>query len=101
MRPTNNEKTNWQEDISDPTERQVFGALANPAWDFRTIAGLAKETKISEDEVRAILNKYPNLVRKSAVPDLGGRELFTLTTRPVSAKETLALVRNFLAKSVY
>jgi hypothetical protein len=101
MATANNHKSNWQEIISDPKERKVFEGLANPAWDFRTSGGLAKETKLSEDEIKSILDKYPWLVRKSLFPDLNGHSLFTLTARPVKAREILAQVRNFLAKSIH
>ena len=101
MASANNHKSNWQEIISDPKERKVFEGLANPAWDFRTIDGLAKETKMSEHEVKGVLDKYPGLVRKSLFPDLNGHSLFTLTTRPVKTREILAQVRNFLAKSIH
>jgi hypothetical protein len=101
MATANNHKSNWQEIIADPKERRVFEGLANPSWDFRTIGGLAKETKLSEDDVARTLHKYPSLVRKSLVPDLKGQDLFTLSTHPVRAKEIMALLRIFLAKSVY
>ena|SRR5438093_12326230 len=101
MTTANNHKSNWQEIISDPKERKVFEGLANPAWDFRTLGGLAREAKLSEDEVASALHKYPHLVRKSLVPDLKGQELFTLSTHPIRPKEIMALLRIFLAKSVY
>src|SRR5712692_7050581 len=95
-----NHKSNWQAIISDSKERKVFEGLSNPAWDFRTIGGLARETKLTEEEVKGILAKYANLVRESLVRDLKGQELFALSTHPPKAREILALVRNFLAKSV-
>ncbi len=101
MTSANNNKTNWQEIISDPKDRMVFSALANPAWEFRTVGSLAKEAQIPENEVAGILQKYPELVRKSLVRDLKGQELFTLSTHPVRAREVLGLVRNLLAKSIY
>jgi hypothetical protein len=100
MAAANNNNTSWQDSISDPKERRVFEGLANPAWDFRTIGGLARETKLSEDDVASTLHKYPSLVRESLVRDLKGDELFTLNTRPVKAREILALVRDLVAKSV-
>ena len=100
MATANNHETNWQNAISDPRDRKVFEGLANPAWDFRTIGGLSRETKLSEDEVASTLQKYPDLVRKSLVRNLKGQELFTLSTRPVRFREILALVRNLVAKSV-
>ena len=101
MASANNHRSNWQEIISDPKERKVFEGLANPAWDFRTIGGLARETKLAENDVAGTLHKYPRLVRKSLVPDPKGQELFTLSTHPVRIKEIMALLRIFLAKSVY
>ena len=101
MAPADNGKTDWKEFISDPKERKVFEGLANPAWDFRTIGGLARETNLPEEEVKGILDRYPYLVRESLVRNLKGQELFTLKTHPVKAREILALVRNLVAKSVY
>ena len=90
----------WEEKISDPNERKVFEALSDPAWDFRTAAGISQATGLSESEVRAILQRYPELVRKSAVPDTKGRELFTLRSHPITAREIIAFIRMVLAKSV-
>ncbi len=101
MATVNNHNGNWQAIVSDPNERKVFEGLANPTWDFRTIGGLSKETKLPEDEVKSILDKYPHLVRESLVRSPKGQELFTLSTHPVKPREVLALVRNLLAKSVY
>lgn len=85
--------------ISDPKEREVFTALSDPRWDFRTIPGISKTTGIAEDDVRLILQKYPKLVRMSAVPDSQGRQLFTLRSRQTSLQERLALFRLFVTKS--
>lgn len=90
----------WQATITDPHEQAVFAALAHPEWDFRTVSGIARETNLSEREVLAILKKYPELVRKSYVPDANGRDLYTLKDRPATFQERLALVRALLAKSV-
>ena len=86
--------------ISDPRERKVFEALADPEWDFRTVSGLSKATGLSEAEIRATLDKYPLLIRKSLVPARNGHELFTLHSRPVKLQERLAELRMFISKTV-
>lgn len=89
-----------EETITDPKERIVIDALADPRWDFRTTEGIAKNTGIDEAEVKAILEKS-NLIRKSPVPDERGRELYTLRTRPVSTRENLAVAQRALTKSAF
>jgi hypothetical protein len=89
----------WKKRITDPTERRVFEALSDPQWDFRTLRGLASDVGLSEAQVRAILERYPDLVRKPIVPDPKGRELFTLRSRGVSAREIFFGARTVIAKS--
>ncbi len=90
---------NWEEKITEPKEKAVFAALANPEWDFRTVQGIAAETHLAEDEVRQIIERHADLVRKAEVLDKRGRELFTLGSRPVSVQEKLAALRAFFTKS--
>ena len=88
------------EQISDPEERKVLQAVASPKWDFRTLDGISKDTGLPQTKIQEILDKYPQLVRKSAVPDRRGRELYTLKSRPVKGQEILAIVRTFVSKTV-
>lgn len=88
------------EQISEPAAKLVLEALANPQWDFRTVQGIAKETELTEEAVRTILNAYPNLVRQSPVPDRHSRPLFTLRGRPVKRQERIALLRMLVTKSL-
>ena len=88
------------ERISSPEERRVLAALTDPNRDFRTLEGISKDTGLSEANVKEILDKYPELVRKSAVPDRRGRELYALKSRPVKGLEVLAMMRTFISKSV-
>jgi hypothetical protein len=90
----------WEEIITDPDERRLFVALADLQWDFRTIAGLSKQTGLPPNNISQILEKYPNLVRKSPVPDLDGNILYTLRSRRRTFKEFLATARDFMAGSV-
>jgi len=81
-------------------EKAVLDALADLAWDFRTIDGTAKTTGLAEEQVESILSKYQgSVVRESAVPDRKGRQLFTLGTRPLTMDERWGLARAFVTKS--
>ena len=83
--------------LLDQNEQKVFAALSNPKWDFRTLAGISRETGLPESEVRDILKKYPQWIRQSIVPDRQGRELFTLRSNSIKLLEYLAQARMFLA----
>ena len=87
----------WEKKISDPSERKVFEALSNREWNLRTLAGIAKETGLSEPDVTRILEKYPQFIRKSEVLDREGNNLFTLRSNPIKFKERLAVLRMYLA----
>jgi hypothetical protein len=90
----------WEERIADPRERKVLEALSDPEWDFRTVAGISKATGLLEPDVTAVLEKYPDLVRKSPVPDAKGRELYTLRSRSIGAREFLAQARTIISKTL-
>ena len=91
--------TSWQTFINEPSERRVFEALSDPQWDFRTVRGISKATALSEAEVNAILQKYPDLVRRSLVRDEDGSELFTLASRTPGPQEIVSQFRSFVTKS--
>ena len=78
-------------------EKKVFEALSNPKLDFRTISGISKETGSSESEVKEILDKHPELIRKSLVRDRDGHELFTLRSRHIKIREHLAVIQRILS----
>jgi hypothetical protein len=89
----------WNTLIADPKEHKVFDALSDPQWDFRTIDGISKAINLPPTEVKAILDKYPNLVRKALFRDNDGRELFTLASRPPGAQEIASQLMTFITKS--
>ncbi|MGA8430829.1 MAG: hypothetical protein WB729_13480 [Candidatus Sulfotelmatobacter sp.] len=93
--------TSWNALLTDPKERKVFEALSDPQWDFRTVDGLSKATALAPADVKAILDKYPDLVRRSLVRDNDGRELFTLASRPPRAQEILSQLTTFITKSFH
>jgi len=60
-------------------EYLVLRALQNPKWDFRSIEGLCKETRLNESQMRGILYSHRDNI--AYVPGRDGRELFTLKER--------------------
>lgn len=92
----------WEGIVSDDKESEVFKALADPAFDFRTIDGLIKATELSELEIEKIIAKYPDLIRESPVPyRKGGKlyHLYTLTTKKQGRGELLNIIRSLITKS--
>ena len=83
-----------------PEERMVVATLEDARWDFRTLEGIAKDTGLTKERIQQILESHAEIVRKSAIPDRLGRELYTLRSRPMKGRELFALVRTFVSKSV-
>jgi len=69
----------WKEIVTDATETRVFLSLADPAYTWRTVEAVARQTGLTEHEVLAILKKYtPELVRLSRQPSASGSPLVAL-----------------------
>ena len=69
----------WEEVITDPDERKVFAALDGPAYTWRTIPAIARQTGLPEPRVSQILDKYNlKLTRRSEVPSVSGQPLVGL-----------------------
>jgi hypothetical protein len=92
-------KSDWRDAVSDPTDRKVMESLEDPRWDFRTVSGLATSTGLSERVVRDVLNRYPQFIRRSPIPDSQGRELYTLVSKGGGLREWYAKTRAFITKS--
>lgn len=86
--------------LTNPAARLVLQALADEKWDFRTIDGIAKETKLPSDQIERILQSFPEFIRRSPVRDRLGRSIYTLKSRGMKGNETKALLRLFLTKSI-
>lgn len=72
---------NWRNVIEDPNEIQIFEALEDERWEWRTVPALVQESNLDEKKVRKILAKYPVFVRKSQFPSKTGEDLFSLRSR--------------------
>lgn len=88
----------WRDIVAEPAERKIFEALSDPKWDFRTLAALSKASGLPSDKVRAVLAKYPKLVRRSPIPDAKGQELYTLTSKGSTLQEWLSTTRAYVSK---
>lgn len=65
--------------MTDPEERKVFQALDGPEDTWRTISGIARQTRLSEERVAAILKKYDlTLTRQAETPAVSGSALVGL-----------------------
>jgi hypothetical protein len=88
------------EQITDPTDRRVLEALEDDGFDFRTVQGLSESTGVPEDVVQAVLDRHGDRVRLSAVPGPNGEALYAPSSRPITAREHLALAQTVLEKTV-
>ena len=91
--------TDWRSVVVGDKETKVFEALADPRWEWRTLRALTKAANATEGEVRAILGRYPLLVRHSTVPSQDGQELYTLQKRFFESQSPIQKVWTFLSGS--
>jgi DNA-directed RNA polymerase sigma subunit (sigma70/sigma32) len=70
---------NWQQTVTDPDEIKVFNALDGPDYTWRTMSGIARQTRLSEERVSQILARYNlKLTRLSETPSISGSALVGL-----------------------
>ena len=84
--------TDWRQTIADPIETKIFEALEDPKWEWRTISALSKASGLNQESTRRVLQKYPVLVRQSALPAPNGEELYTLQRRHFERQSLLEKV---------
>lgn len=78
---------------------RVLSALSNPKWDFRTIGGIARDTKLSREQVEHVLADHPDLFRQSRLTH-NGESLYTMRDKPETLRERVAELRDFIASPV-
>ena len=78
---------------------RVLVALSNRKWDFRTIGGIARDTKLSREQVEHVLADHQDLFRQSNLTH-NGESLYTLRDKPETLRERLAELRDFIASPV-
>src|SRR5690242_20267332 len=64
---------------------KVLKALQNPAWDWRTVAGIAKEAGLAEDKATIILEALRGVVEQGKTKD--NLAVYRLRREATSEKE--------------
>lgn len=57
--------------------RLVIKALEDDRWDWRTIRGIAEDTKLTQAAVRRVIDENSDVIVKSDVPSVKGEALYT------------------------
>jgi len=73
-------------------ERKVLSALANPAYDYRTVLGICKEYELTESEVATTLGRHSDKIAEGARDSFGFRG-YTLKDRVPTGIWSWSLVR--------
>lgn len=77
--------------------RKILPSLEDTRWDFRTVAGIARDTGLPERSVSEALEEHDADLRARMYRY--GEQVFTLKSRPRSLREVLADIRLFASKS--
>jgi hypothetical protein len=64
-------------------EKKIYQSLLHPQYEWRTIAGISKQTHLDEEKVKKGLERLikKKEVRISYVPDIEGEDFFGLISR--------------------
>lgn len=65
----------------DEKKGAVLSALRAPKWRYRTVDGISKETRISIDDVKRVLDESPQIVRVSRIRNRNGKILYASKER--------------------
>ena len=98
MRPESNVDMTESEvaAIAEDEWPKVQTALENPEWDFRTVAGIAKETGLSPEHVELLLHRNRSRIRQTLSRDR--RVIYTLKSRLKRLREILADIHLFASQ---
>ena len=85
--------------VSDSHWDWVHNALANPKFEFRTVAGIARETGLDADEIQKLLSQHEEKVRIAYSTDKEGRLLYTPRARSQKFREVISNVKTIVSSS--
>jgi hypothetical protein len=83
-----------------PTWDDVKKALEDSRYKWRTIRGVAKETKSSPEEIQKLIALHLDIVVKSSIPANTGEELFTTREHFRQMQSPIIKVANSVTTSV-
>ena len=72
---------------------RVRKALDDPKWDFRTVAGIARETGLDPERVKRLLDRHRSEIRQTLSRDR--KMIYTLKSRPRKLREVIADLQMF------
>ena len=78
---------------------KVMEALRDPAWDFRTVSGISKQSGISEAAIQRLLSMHEKEVRRAVSRDRPRHRLYTLKSRPRKLRELISEIQTFVGKT--
>ena len=84
--------------MSDNGWRDVQAALEDPRWDYRTVAGIARETDLDPAVVEHLLEMHRSEIRQGL--SRGTRKIYTLKSRPKKVREVMAELQAFASNSL-
>jgi hypothetical protein len=91
----------WRDVIDEGSnERLILEALDDSKWDYRTLEGLERTSGLTRESIKMILNKQQKFIRKSDIPDVKGRDLYTLKKDENETKEFLFRLKTYISKSI-
>ena len=71
--------TDWRSVIRDPREIQLFEALEDSKFEWRTLSALKRESGLSDAEVLKVIARHPELIRQGK--SVSGESIWTLQER--------------------
>ena len=72
---------------------RVREALDDPKWDFRTVAGIARDTGLDPRRVKRLLDRHHSEIRQTLSRDR--KKIYTLRSRPRKLREVIAELQMF------
>lgn len=73
--------SDWRGKVKGGKEIKVFLALDLDKYTWRTARAVARQTGLSEEQIWAVVKRYPKLVRLSETPSISGDPLVGLISR--------------------
>ena len=76
---------------------QVRSALKESEWDFRTVDGIARETRLDPKRVEQAIDQHRSEVRQTISSD--GTIIYAHSSKPVRVREVIAQMQRFASKA--
>lgn len=86
--------------VKKPPKELVLTAMKNKNWDYRTVRGLAAETKLSEKVVMDVLDESKSEIRSSIIKTKSGKNLYALRNRKSAIADAWWAIRK-MSKDKY